>query len=153
MIEIIGDEKAQSKELYGDYYVSEMIRYPDGRRQLIVGEDVDGTAQGVAFLTSEIDVDTLNENFELTPYNGLRRPHKSDDARISVSEVITELLCSVFPREYTPRFDRSSKYNASSRATEEIEDEQICEVTSRCFIELDDQFDVMLGLLGQLRDL
>ncbi|XP_020300456.1 cilia- and flagella-associated protein 61-like [Pseudomyrmex gracilis] len=130
VIEIINGERAQSKELYGDYYVSEIIRYPDGRRQLIVGEDADGTAQGVACLTSKIDVDTLNENFELTPYNGLRRPHESDDATISVSEVITELLRSVFSREYTPRFDRSAKYNASSRATKEIEDEQICEVTS-----------------------
>lgn len=68
-----------------------MTRYPDGRRQLIVSEDDNGLATGVICVNSTIDVDLLNENFELTLYDGLRKPHKTDQdfkiSRQSPSEV------------------------------------------------------------------
>lgn len=56
-----------------------MIRHPDSCRRLIIGEDTDGSAVGVMCLNSTIDVDLLNENFELIPYNGLKKLLENDD--------------------------------------------------------------------------
>lgn len=78
MIPIIDEETTRLREHYGEYFISEMVRYPDGRRQLIIGEDVDGMTMGVMCLNSTIDIDLLNENFELTPYNDLKKPPCED---------------------------------------------------------------------------
>lgn len=54
-----------------------MIRNPDGCRKLIISEE-DDKATGVMFINKNIDVDTLIDNFQLVPYNGLKKPHKKD---------------------------------------------------------------------------
>ena len=89
------------KEFYGEFYVSEMVRHPDNCRQLIVSEDDEGLATGVMFLNSNIDVDTLNENFELIPYNGLRKPHETDKFPREITQPTSEIFSSIFSR--TPR--------------------------------------------------
>lgn len=99
---IIDDENTRLRELYGEYYISEMIRNPDSSRQLIIGEDADGSVAGVMCLNSTIDVDLLNENFELTPYNGLRKSHENDKTSASNES----LQSSTFSQEYQ-RFDRN----------------------------------------------
>lgn len=78
IITIIGGEDIYLRKLYGDYYTSQMVHHPDGCRQLIIGEDADGSMAGVMCLNSTIDVNLLNENFELTPYNGLRKSDEND---------------------------------------------------------------------------
>lgn len=98
MIPIIDSESTRLRELYGPYYISEMIRYPDGCRQLIIGEDADGSAAGVVCLNSSIDVDQLNENFELMPYHGLRKPCEADDTLIGVGRATGDLLHSTITR-------------------------------------------------------
>lgn len=90
-----------------------MIRYPDSCRQLIIGEDADGLVAGVMCLNSTIDVDLLNENFELTPYNGLRKSHENDKAPIIAgatdpNESLRASICSLGSQEYRQqRFDRN----------------------------------------------
>jgi len=65
-----------------------MIRHPNNRR-LIIGEDpTDGSAVGVVCLNSTIDVDLLSENFELTPYNGLRKPQGDALPAIEPNETV-----------------------------------------------------------------
>ncbi|KZC15008.1 Uncharacterized protein C20orf26 like protein, partial [Dufourea novaeangliae] len=78
VVPLIDAESSLLKEYYGEYYVSEIVRYPNDYRQLIVSEDAEGLPSGVMFLNRRIDVDVLNENFELGPYNGLRKPHEND---------------------------------------------------------------------------
>ncbi|XP_015177205.1 PREDICTED: cilia- and flagella-associated protein 61-like [Polistes dominula] len=95
IIPIIDADSSYVKELYGEYYISEMIRYPDGHRQLIVSEDDNGLTTGVICLNSIIDVDLLNDNFELTVYGGLRKSHENDDnndilLQKSTSEILSE---------------------------------------------------------------
>lgn len=74
-----------------------MIRYPDGCRQLIIGEDVDCSPAGVMCLNSTVDISLLNENFELTAYHGLRKPHEDDEELTDnqVAQSTSELLRTV----------------------------------------------------------
>ncbi|XP_011864945.1 PREDICTED: cilia- and flagella-associated protein 61-like [Vollenhovia emeryi] len=72
--DVIAIVDGETGERYGRYCISEMIRQPNSCRRSIIGEDpADGSAVGVVCLNSTIDVDLLNENFELTPYNGLKK--------------------------------------------------------------------------------
>jgi len=65
VIAIVDSGNIHLKELYGEYCVSEMIRHPSSCRQLIIGEDIDGSAVGVMCLNTTIDINLLNENFSL----------------------------------------------------------------------------------------
>ncbi|XP_043265617.1 cilia- and flagella-associated protein 61-like [Colletes gigas] len=96
VIPIIGAESRLVEEFYGEYYVSEMVRYPNDYRQLIVSEDHDGLATGVMFLNRRVDVDALNENFELGPYNGLRKPSEDDVFPPGSMEPASETFFSIF---------------------------------------------------------
>ncbi|XP_043500796.1 cilia- and flagella-associated protein 61-like [Polistes fuscatus] len=96
IIPIIDADSSYVKELYGEYYISEMIRYPDGNRQLIVSEDDNGLTTGVICLNSNIDVDILNENFELNVYRGLRKPHETDDGVEIFQKCTSEILSKTF---------------------------------------------------------
>ena len=69
LIPIIDTEAKRLKELYGEFYISEIIRSSQNTtRQLIVGE-CENIATGVMCLTRKLDVDLLVEHFELGPYN------------------------------------------------------------------------------------
>lgn len=98
MIAIANGESTHLKELYGEYCISEIIRHPDSCRRLIIGEDTVGSAVGVICLNSTIDVDLLNENFELTPYNGLKKPLQNDDVAEATGSSPNELPPLVFSR-------------------------------------------------------
>ncbi|KAL6419679.1 hypothetical protein ACFW04_001261 [Cataglyphis niger] len=113
IITIIGGEDIYLRELYGDYYTSQMIRYPDGCRQLIIGEDADGSMAGVMCLNSTIDVNLLNENFELTPYNGLRKLDENDKAPTDVEATdLNEFLRSSVPSSES-QDDRQQRFDPS----------------------------------------
>ncbi|XP_076395466.1 cilia- and flagella-associated protein 61 [Megachile rotundata] len=99
VIPIIDAETKLLKEYYGEYYVSEMVRHPNSRRRLIVSEDSEGLATGVMFLNSTINVDILDEHFELAPYNGLRKPHEKDQLFLDSIEPSSEIFCSIFSRK------------------------------------------------------
>jgi len=101
VIPLIDKINPHMKELYGPYYISEMIHYPDGCHQLIVGEDADDTIAGIVFLNSAIDVDLLYENFELIPYHSLKKPCKDDKTLTEIASSINQLLKSIFMRKYT----------------------------------------------------
>lgn len=96
-----------------------MIRYPDSCRQLIIGEDANGSVAGVMCLNSTINVDLLNENFELTPYNNLRKSHENgktptDFAVINSSEFLQAFIYSLESQEdWQQRFNRSLNDNTS----------------------------------------
>ncbi|XP_050449649.1 cilia- and flagella-associated protein 61-like [Cataglyphis hispanica] len=110
---IIGGEDIYLRELYGDYYTSQMVRYPDGCRQLIIGEDADGSMAGVMCLNSVIDINLLTENFELTPYNGLRKSDKNDKPPTDVAATDSnEFLRSSVPLSES-QDDRQQRFDPS----------------------------------------
>ncbi|XP_041981746.1 cilia- and flagella-associated protein 61-like [Aricia agestis] len=83
IIPIIERHSAALRELYGDFYVSEIIsRHPESRRLMLVCEDKE-LAVGVLCLNTQINYESLEENYELSPYNGLR---KSDTCNVFYSK-------------------------------------------------------------------
>lgn len=99
MIPIIDADSKLLKECYGEYYVSEMVRHPNNRRRLIVSENHEGLATGVIFLNSTINVDLLDDHFELNPYNGLRKFHEDDLILAGNVEPASEIFCSIFSKK------------------------------------------------------
>ena len=61
------------------------MRYPDGQRQIIVSE-TDGAVTGVMCITKSIDLNLMNEVFELGPFNGLRKFVKNETRKQSHGE-------------------------------------------------------------------
>lgn len=99
MIPIVHGKSTLVKELYGEFYVSEMVRNPDNCRRLIVSEDDEGLATGVMFLNSNVDVNTLNDNFELLPYNGLRKSRENDRFPEETMKPASETFFAIFSRK------------------------------------------------------
>ncbi|KYN10877.1 Uncharacterized protein C20orf26 like protein [Trachymyrmex cornetzi] len=97
VIAIIDGEGTHLKELYGEYCISEMIRHPSSCRQLIIGEDTNGSAVGVMCLNTTIDIDLLNENFELMPYNGLKKSRENDRTVGRNKTMQSQFVHHVFP--------------------------------------------------------
>ncbi|XP_047351705.1 cilia- and flagella-associated protein 61-like isoform X3 [Vespa velutina] len=120
IIPIIDADSSYVKELYGEYYISEMTRYPDGHRHLIVSEDDNGLATGVICVNSTIDVDLLNENFELNIYGGLRKTHETDQDRKILKKNASEILSKIFTDKiFQDIFLDKSKYEQKSNAIDE----------------------------------
>ncbi|XP_046817609.1 cilia- and flagella-associated protein 61-like [Vespa crabro] len=120
IIPIIDADSSYVKELYGEYYISEMTRYPDGHRHLIVSEDDNGLATGVICVNSTIDVDLLNENFELTIYGGLRKTHETDQDRKILRKNASEILSNIFADKiFQDIFLDKLKYEQKSNAIDE----------------------------------
>ncbi|KAG5345016.1 CFA61 protein, partial [Acromyrmex heyeri] len=97
VIEIIGDEGARLKKLYGEHYISKMIHHPSSCRQLIIGEDTNGSTVGVMYLNATINIDLLNKNFELMPYNGLKKSRKNDRTVGHNETMQSQFVHHVFP--------------------------------------------------------
>ncbi|KAF7266503.1 hypothetical protein GWI33_020184 [Rhynchophorus ferrugineus] len=65
-------------ELYGKYYIAEILtRHKDSGRHIIVAE-YEGCAVAVMILNETVNYDILNEEFELTPFNGLKKRSEDD---------------------------------------------------------------------------
>jgi hypothetical protein len=63
---------------YGHYYISELLSNPEETGRQIVVAEHRGCAVGVLCLNEVVNYDLLNEEFELVPYNGLKK-HCTDD--------------------------------------------------------------------------
>ncbi|KAK3738961.1 hypothetical protein RRG08_006528 [Elysia crispata] len=63
---------------YGDYFLAELIEAQDSDMQCLVAA-VEKTSYGFMSISTDVNLDVLNECFELIPFNGLRKPHPDDD--------------------------------------------------------------------------
>ncbi|CAH2258829.1 jg12557 [Pararge aegeria aegeria] len=73
IVEMLGKSCQALQELYGNYYVSEIIgRHPGMDRHIIVADYRD-QAVGVMCLNSKINYEMLQKTYELGPYHGLRK--------------------------------------------------------------------------------
>ncbi|VVD05040.1 unnamed protein product [Leptidea sinapis] len=76
IVPIIDRQSEKLRQLYGDYYMSELIsRHPDSERVLLVCEHKE-VAVGVMCLNTQINYEELEESFDLTPFAGLKRLEK-----------------------------------------------------------------------------
>ncbi|XP_049875588.1 cilia- and flagella-associated protein 61-like [Pectinophora gossypiella] len=85
IVPIIERHSERLRELYGDYYISELIaRHPESDRVLVVCEHKE-LAVGVMCLNTQINFEALEEGYELSPFAGLRhidqapKHHRSKD--------------------------------------------------------------------------
>lgn len=62
----------------GEYFLAEMIESQDSSHQTIVAE-VDGRAVGFMSISSEVDVEFLNEVYQLEPFHGLKQQQETDE--------------------------------------------------------------------------
>lgn len=78
LVPLIHKHSERLKEVYGEYYISEILtRHQDSGRQIIVAEHAN-TVVAVLCLNSTVDIETLSEQFELLPYYGLKKAHEAD---------------------------------------------------------------------------
>ncbi|KAJ2951784.1 hypothetical protein O0L34_g13949 [Tuta absoluta] len=90
VIEILDKHCKQLKELYGDYYVSEIIsRHPDIDRKIIVAENQDKQkVVGAMCLNSEINYEKLQRTYELTSYHGLLKADPMEKEELKCSNTL-----------------------------------------------------------------
>ena len=70
-------DEEQLREAFGEYFLAEVIADErDSSYSAVV--EVDKLAVGLMSVTTEVDIDTLNANFELAPFHGLRKPCPED---------------------------------------------------------------------------
>lgn len=78
LIPLIETHSKRLQAMYGNFYIAELLtRHKDSGRQIIVAEDR-GVAVAVLILNQAVNYKVLNEEFELVPFNGLRKPHQDD---------------------------------------------------------------------------
>ncbi|NXG35920.1 CFA61 protein, partial [Dromaius novaehollandiae] len=65
------------KEIYGEYFLADLLETQDEENQAVVGED-GGTAVGFMSLCSQVNISLLHECFDLGPFHGLCKPHPDD---------------------------------------------------------------------------
>ncbi|KAL5271061.1 hypothetical protein ACHWQZ_G001647 [Mnemiopsis leidyi] len=80
-------------ETYGDYFLAELIEAQDENHKALVAE-VGGLAIGFMCLSTEVDVNLLNNCFELKPYTFLhkvkKKPDTPDDETSIASDSVAE---------------------------------------------------------------
>jgi len=70
LIEVFESQSTSLKDQYGEFFLAELIESQNENNQALVAE-VDGRAVGLMNLTTEIDLNVLQNCFELGPYNNL----------------------------------------------------------------------------------
>ncbi|XP_026330935.1 cilia- and flagella-associated protein 61 [Hyposmocoma kahamanoa] len=73
VIEILNEECPQLMDIYGEFYISEIIsRHPERKRKVMVSE-IHDKVTGVMCLSADVNFSMLQSVYELAPYNGLVR--------------------------------------------------------------------------------
>ena len=69
----------------GEYFLAELIESQDSSHQTIVAE-VEGRAVGFMSISSEVDVEFLNDCYQLEPFHGLKQPLDTDEVQTISTE-------------------------------------------------------------------
>ncbi|XP_060532710.1 cilia- and flagella-associated protein 61-like isoform X2 [Cylas formicarius] len=78
LVPLIDKHSKRLVALYGEYYIAELLtRHKDSGRHIIVAEYRD-SAVAVIILNDSVNYDRLNEEFELVPFNGFKKPSSED---------------------------------------------------------------------------
>ncbi|CAG9770001.1 unnamed protein product [Ceutorhynchus assimilis] len=82
LVALIDMHSERLKDLYGEFYIAEILTtHKDSGRHIIVAEH-NGCAVSVIILNETVIYELLNQEFELTPFNGLRKRSEQDDVEI-----------------------------------------------------------------------
>lgn len=96
-------------QIYGDYFLAEMIEAQDEKNHALVAE-VDGKAIGFISMSADVNTELLQEQFELTTFHGLMKPDPDDILQPDIS--VSEVECKL----------DSSSYNSNELQTQSSQD-------------------------------
>ncbi|XP_059061704.1 cilia- and flagella-associated protein 61-like [Achroia grisella] len=109
IVDILDKSCPKLKELYGEYYISEIIgRHPEMNRKIIVVEDQERAA-GVMCLNSEINYEKLQSTYELQPYHGLTKATPLEKEQKKRGNVLLSVFGEPIMLGKLGPFDRLSK--------------------------------------------
>lgn len=75
-------------EIYGKFYVAELLnQFQDNKRKIIVAE-YKSTVVGVLFLNDYVNYQLLLTEFEIDPYNGLKKPSVDDLENFMIDDIV-----------------------------------------------------------------
>ncbi|XP_040285627.1 cilia- and flagella-associated protein 61 [Bufo bufo] len=77
LIQIFMRHNDTLKATYGEYFLAELIKAQDEHNHAVVCED-QGCAVGFMSVCSEVNVQLLQDSFDLGPFHGLCKPHPDD---------------------------------------------------------------------------
>ncbi|KAJ8956355.1 hypothetical protein NQ318_015093 [Aromia moschata] len=78
LVPLIGSQSKRLEELYGKFYIAELLtRHQDSGRQILVAEH-NGVAVAVLCLNSIVNYKILNDEFEVMTFNGFKKYHPDD---------------------------------------------------------------------------
>lgn len=69
----------------GEYFLAELIESQDDHHKTVVAE-VEGRAVGFMSISSEVDVEFLNECYQLESFHGLKYSQESDEVQTVTTE-------------------------------------------------------------------
>ena len=72
---IFAKQNNQLQAVYGNYFVAELIDSQDEEHHALCAEK-EGKAVGFMSLSTNVNLQLLNEAFELKPFHGLRKVHQ-----------------------------------------------------------------------------
>ncbi|XP_053608839.1 cilia- and flagella-associated protein 61-like isoform X2 [Plodia interpunctella] len=74
IVEILDKKCPRLKELYGEYYIAELVgHHPETKRRIIVAEQKDRSIAGVMCLNSDINYEKLQGTYDLKQFYGLMK--------------------------------------------------------------------------------
>lgn len=73
VIQMLDAESTRLRELYGEFYISEMVRHPVESRRIIVSERENSSISAILCLNRNVDLDLLNDKFDLEAFTELRK--------------------------------------------------------------------------------
>ncbi|XP_013136232.1 PREDICTED: cilia- and flagella-associated protein 61-like [Papilio polytes] len=118
IVEILDKKCPQLKELYGEYYISEIIsRHPTMKRKVIVAAYQDHVI-GVMCLNAEVNYENLQNTYELHPYYGLRKATPLEKELKKRNNILLKTFGEPILYGRWGPFDRTSK--AKQKVDEDI---------------------------------
>uniref|UniRef100_A0A8C6ZJ35 Cilia and flagella associated protein 61 n=1 Tax=Nothoprocta perdicaria TaxID=30464 RepID=A0A8C6ZJ35_NOTPE len=102
LVPILARHSRTLKEIYGDYFLVDLLETQDEENQAVVGED-GGTAVGFMSLCSTVNISLLHECFDLGPFHGLCKPHPDDILKMPCWSLMVTLRVSFMKENVSER--------------------------------------------------
>ncbi|XP_037914170.1 cilia- and flagella-associated protein 61-like [Hermetia illucens] len=72
LVEILDATAPKLRNYYGDFYIAEIVTKHEPNRSIIVAE-INNQTVGMMCLNTNVDLEKLNQNFQLIPFHALRK--------------------------------------------------------------------------------
>ncbi|CAD0197707.1 unnamed protein product [Chrysodeixis includens] len=128
LVPILEQHSDRLRQMYGEFYISELIsRHPESERVLLVCEHNE-LAVGIMSLNTQINYESLEESFVLSPFGGLRHITGPPVQKFQAKEVESTYSLLAEPH-YTDSFFKQ-KHTTTSRVTWVFEADEFKEYRS-----------------------